>query len=92
MKIIDRLFDGKLDIVGDIHGDGHLIVRSERSRRGRGGTIGLVEPSPEGYKEKGRFDQPGLSGEPTWAYPVVFGGKLFIRDQGLLLCYDVKGK
>jgi outer membrane protein assembly factor BamB len=66
--------------------DGCLVVRSER------GPIALVEASPAGYKEKGRFDQPDRSGKETWPHPVVFGGKLYIRDQDVLLCYDVKGK
>ena len=48
--------------------------------------------TPEGYKENGRFDQPERSGKETWPHPVVYGGKLYIRDQDVLLCYDVKGK
>ena len=66
--------------------DGHLVVRSE------GGPIALVAATPEGYKENGRFDQPERSGKETWPHPVVYGGKLYIRDQDVLLCYDVKGK
>ena len=65
--------------------DGVLILRSE----GRDGTIAMVEASPEGYKELGRFDQPDRSDRQSWPYPVVFGNKLYIRDQGLLLCYDL---
>jgi outer membrane protein assembly factor BamB len=71
------------------YADGHLIVRSERQKTG---TIALVEATPTGYKETGRFDQPNLSGKQTWPHPVVFGGKLYIRDQDVLLCYDVKAK
>jgi hypothetical protein len=26
---------------------------------------------------------------PAWAHPVIANGKLYIRDQDLLLCYDV---
>jgi outer membrane protein assembly factor BamB len=68
------------------YADGHLIVRSE----GRTGAVALVEATPTGYREKGRFDQTDRSGDPTWAHPVVFGGKLYIRDQGVLLCYDLR--
>jgi outer membrane protein assembly factor BamB len=64
--------------------DGHLIVRGERR-----GSVALVEATPEGYKEKGRFEQPDRTDAPAWAYPVVFGGKLYIRDQGTLFTYDV---
>lgn len=70
------------------YADGHLICRSER----RHGRIALVEATPEGYKEKGRFDQPDRSDTYSWAHSVVYGGKLYIRDQGLLLCYDLKGE
>jgi hypothetical protein len=51
-----------------------------------------VEASPAGYKEKGRFSLPDPAGQPTWAHPVIFGGKLYIRNQGALFCYDVKAK
>ena len=27
----------------------------------------------------------------VWAHPVVIGGKLYLRDQDLIFCYDVKG-
>lgn len=64
--------------------DGHLIARSER------GPIALVEATPEAYKEKGRFDQPDRSRAQSWPYPVVANGKLYIRDQGVLLCYELK--
>jgi outer membrane protein assembly factor BamB len=68
--------------------DGHLVVRGEDGR----GAIVLVEATPEGYKEKGRFDQPERSKKTAWPHPVVFGGKLYIRDQDVLLCFDVKAK
>jgi alcohol dehydrogenase (cytochrome c) len=66
--------------------DGRLYLRSED------GPIVLVEPSKEGFIERGRFEQPDRSSVPAWAHPIVANGKLYIRDQGLLLCYDVKAK
>ncbi len=68
--------------------DGHLYVRSE----GGNGTIALVEATPKAYVEKSRFDQPNRSKENSWPHPVISGGKLYIRDQDILLCYDVKAK
>jgi outer membrane protein assembly factor BamB len=65
--------------------DGMLYCRSER------GPITLVEATPDGYREKGRFDQPDRSGKEAWPHPVIADGKLFIRDQDVLLCYDVRG-
>ena len=54
--------------------------------------VGLVEATPDGYKEKGRFDQPNRSSENSWPHPVVANGKLYIRDQDVMLCFDVKSK
>ncbi len=64
--------------------DGLLYVRGEN------GTVALVEPSPAGYKELGRFDQPDRSKKPAWPYPVVANGCLYLRDCGVLLCYDIR--
>ena len=69
-----------------IYADGHLYVRSEN------GPLALVEATPDGYKETGRFDQPYRSGKEAWQHPVIAGGKLYIRDWDILLCYDVKAK
>jgi outer membrane protein assembly factor BamB len=67
------------------YADGMLYCRSER------GPVTLVEANPTKYVQRGQFQQPDRSYDPAWAYPVVANGKLYIRDQGTLLCYDVKG-
>ncbi len=57
------------------------------------GDVVLLEPSAEGYREKGRFSPPNppkRGQEKAWAYPVVANGKLYIREQNSLWCYDVK--
>jgi hypothetical protein len=66
--------------------DGRLYYRTEE------GPMLLIEPSPKEYLERGRFEQPERSDKPAWAHPVIANGKLFIRDQDLLLCYDIKAK
>lgn len=66
--------------------DGMLYLRAERGA----GAVALVEVTPEGYKEAGRFDQPERSNVNSWTHPVISGGKLYLRDQDVLLCYDVK--
>jgi alcohol dehydrogenase (cytochrome c) len=63
--------------------DGRLYLRAES------GTVILIEPSREEFIERGRFEQPDRSRSPAWAHPVIANGKLYIRDQGLLLCYNV---
>jgi outer membrane protein assembly factor BamB len=70
------------------YADGRFYLRLEE----KAGTIALIEASPEGYKEHGRFDQPERSDKHSWPHPVIANGRLYIRDQDLLLCYDVTGK
>jgi outer membrane protein assembly factor BamB len=66
--------------------DGMLVVRNEQ------GEVALVDANPESYKEKGRFKSERNGGDQGWAHPVIFGGKLYIRDWDTLTCYDLKGK
>lgn len=47
-------------------------------------------PNHDKLVERGRFDQPDRSDSPAWTHPVIANGKLYVRDQGLLLCYDLK--
>ncbi len=66
--------------------DGRLYLHGEK------GDVALVEPTPEGYREKGYFTPPGLPARgdaQAWAYPVVANGRLYVRDLGVLWCYDV---
>ncbi len=79
---------GKLGKGAIAYADKRLYLRSE----GGPGTVALIEATPEGYHETGRFDQPSRSDKNSWPHPVIANGKLLIRDQGLLLVYDVKKK
>jgi outer membrane protein assembly factor BamB len=65
--------------------DDRLYLYSEN------GVVGLAEASPTGYREHGRFELK-TSRYPTWSHPVVSGGKLFLRDQGVVYAYDVRAK
>jgi hypothetical protein len=61
----------------------------------RDGSVVLVEASPAGWKEHGRFklDPQTTQRKPDgriWTHPVVSGGKLYLRDQELLFCFDVR--
>jgi outer membrane protein assembly factor BamB len=80
---------------GLCYADGMLYVR------GQGGNgfgpekptfVALVEATPEGYKEKGRFEQPDHGKRPAWPHPVVANGQFYLRDGNVLLCYDVKAE
>lgn len=76
------------------YADGMLYVR------GHGGSgfgkkepvkTALVEATPEGYREKGRLDEPAQGKHPAWPHPIVANGRLYLRDGQVLLCYDIKG-
>ena len=56
---------------------------------GEGHEVALAEVTPEEYRERGRFKIPSR-GRPSWAHPVVAGGRFYIRDQKFLTAYDVK--
>ena len=66
--------------------DGRIYYRTEE------GPIVLIEPNRKEYLERGRFEQPDRTSKPAWAHPVIANGKLYIRDQDTLLCYDVKAR
>ena len=61
------------------------------------GAVALIEASKEGWKEHGRFeidpktkirsDRGGI-----WTHPVIVNGRLFLRDQDIFSCHDVKAK
>jgi len=66
--------------------DGRIYYRLED------GTMLLIEPNKKQYTERGRFKQPDRSRSPAWSHPVIANGKLYLRDQDLLLCYDIQAK
>ncbi len=71
------------------YADGLLFVHGEN------GEVALVEATPDGYHEKGRFaptEQPAKANgmEKAWAYPVAANGRLYIRDHSSLWCYNIK--
>lgn len=78
---------------GAVHyADGMLYCVDESE-----GSVFLAEATPDGFVEKGRFSLPevtklreGTNGK-VWTHPVVLDGKLYLRDQDLVFCFDVKG-
>lgn len=68
-----------------IYADGHLVVLGEN------GMLALVEANPSGYREKSRFDiQRG--DWPAWSPPVIAGGKLYLREQDSVYCWNLTAK
>lgn len=73
-----------------LYADGRLYLHGEN------GAVAMIEATPEGYKEKGKFnpsDPPERArGTNAWCYPVISNGKLYIRDLGTIWCYDIKNR
>jgi outer membrane protein assembly factor BamB len=70
--------------------DGHLICYAEED-----GTVVLADAKPTRWKESGRFTIPQQTkhrpqGGRIWTPPVVANGRLYLRDQDLLFCYDLR--
>ncbi|MGA2031470.1 MAG: PQQ-binding-like beta-propeller repeat protein [Thermoguttaceae bacterium] len=63
--------------------DGMLYLFSENA-----GHAGLATCSPEGLQLTGKVKVAGDG--PSWAHPVVAGGRLYLRYDTHLYCFDVK--
>lgn len=78
-----------------IAADGQLYLYTDE------GNVGLIEASPKGFDLKGKFSIPKKfdnSSRPTsqragvWTHPVIANGRLYLRDQNYLFCYDIRAK
>ncbi len=72
---------------GVLFADGRLYFRYQN------GVLVLIEPSPEDLKVVSSFQlpPPDVKSYPqSWPHPVIANGKLYIRDQNVMHCYDVK--
>jgi outer membrane protein assembly factor BamB len=73
--------------IGYADGKFYCIDQSE-------GQVVLIDASPEGWTERGRFTLSPQSEIRAprggiWVHPVIVGGKLLLRDQEFVYCYDV---
>ena len=66
--------------------DGMLYTMSENRK------VGLVRPTPAGHELVSQFKIPEGGDGPTWAHPVVCGGRLYIRHDDRLYAYDVRAQ
>jgi len=67
-----------------VYADGHLYLRHSS------GAVTLVEATPNAYVEKGTFTMPDHEPSRGATFPVIAGGRLFLRDNSRLFCYDVR--
>lgn len=68
------------------YADGHLYVRYASGR------MVLIPASPDGCREVGGFDVPHSGRRPSWAHPVIAGGRLFLREDDHVLCYNLRAR
>jgi len=69
-----------------LYADGMLYCRSET------GPLTLVKASPDRFEFHGQFDQPDRSNQKAWPHLVIAHGQMYVRDQDVLLCYDVRAR
>jgi outer membrane protein assembly factor BamB len=77
-----------------IYGDGRLYLYSDE------GSVALLKPSAKRFEEVSHFDLPQKSKAPEerqtsqaadiWTHPVIANGRLYLRDQELLFCFDIR--
>ena len=66
-----------------IAADGRLYFRYQD------GTMALIDATPNGYKERGVFKLTHVDG-PSWPHPAIHDGRLYLRSQDVLMCYDLR--
>jgi outer membrane protein assembly factor BamB len=66
--------------------EGMLYTLSEKDK------MGLVKATPDGHKVISQFDLPKGGEGPSWAHPVVCGGRLYIRHGDFLYVYAIKAE
>ena len=64
--------------------DGMLYTLSED------GQVGLVEAGPGAHQLVSSFRLPNEGNGPTWAHPVVCGGRLYLRHGDVLFAYELR--
>jgi outer membrane protein assembly factor BamB len=68
-----------------VYADGHLYFRYQN------GIMALIEATPQAYRLKGSFKLASVRGQ-SWPHPVIADGKLYLRDQDVLMCYDIRNQ
>lgn len=66
-----------------LYADGKLIFRYQN------GTVALIAATPDEYRLLGEF-KPAYKKKESWSHPVIYDGRLYLREQDKLMCYDVR--
>lgn len=62
--------------------DGKILYRYQN------GQVAIVAADPGGFRSLGAF-RPVHQERESWSHPVVVDGKLYLREQGKLMCYQL---
>ena len=84
-----RWEEGGIGAASSLFAEGRIYLHGEN------GQVAMVEATPEGYREKGKFtppEMPDRGRSKSWSYPVLANGRLYIHDLGTVWCYDVSGR
>jgi hypothetical protein len=54
------------------------------------GEMVLLQPAPDTFNVAGRFRLTAERRHDVWAHPVILAGRLYLREQETLYCFDVK--
>jgi outer membrane protein assembly factor BamB len=84
--------DDSLEAGSVVGSDGHFYCFTQDE-----GILACVRATPRGWEETGKFVIPrqsevqrGSAGlGRIWTHPVIANGRLYLRDQDLLFCYDL---
>jgi outer membrane protein assembly factor BamB len=79
-KVTKAIRTGRFSIA---YADGMLYLRKENGR------VDLYEASSTKLTRRGTFEQPHRSKLKAWPHPVIANGRLYLRDQYVVLCYDI---
>jgi len=84
LSVRQKLKDG-----GFLAADGLLFILDEM------GNVGLAEASPKSFQVLSQFKLPEetknrKSGGKIWTHPALSEGRLYLRDQEWIFCYQVK--
>jgi outer membrane protein assembly factor BamB len=60
--------------------------------RYQNGVMALVKANPDQFELVSSFTLPEKSRSPSWPHPAIANGKLYVRDQDKLLCFDIRAK
>jgi outer membrane protein assembly factor BamB len=54
------------------------------------GMLVLAKATSAGYTETGKFRIPGSGEWPSWSHPSIANGRMYLREQDAILCYDLR--